>query len=676
MADTFPDTVHALVSYAMHMRVPLIVAIVLIGLPFIAFFTAARPLLAGLFDVTPRGMLGVTLAAMASAETVAATARLIWVRSHDRLGGVPPPHVAVPHLWFWVTLIAALPLLAACYRHSARQPNRSVLKLRAYLALGVLLALGFGFAVRFSGPDWMARFSRPAHNAVVHLRDVIVLDGYITPTDRALGPTETDPVIQDHLLASLAMMLTLGLYAVLGVYGRRQLGRARTVPALCSALMIVMLTCWSLSAASFFTEFYGVPVLLVVIVAGIITAQSARSDHFYELVDPVEGVEAPDSAKVIATAGERVIVVAANGGGIQASAWTAQVLEGLFENCGDAFRRSLRYISSVSGGSVGTAYFVNWLAGSAGLRRPAEASALSSLDEVAWGLAWPDLLKGALPWVFRFKIGRGRALENAWVMNAKEEESDATSLGNPLSSWSEQVAAGRLPAVTFNATLTETGERLLLSTTCFQSKKQGRARVDGSDLHPGRDLNIVTAARLSATFPYVTPASRSKLSGPRPHVVDGGYYDNYGMATLVEWLDDALSSPANKVKEVLVIQIHGAKLPNADELAVRRNSSARGWFYQAFAPISTMVNVRGAGQVAHNDVEFAFLREKWEESGVTVRTVTFEFPKEEAPLSWHLTALDQAAIADAWEKDGKVQQARADVEAFLGGGSAARTAAP
>jgi hypothetical protein len=57
-------------------------------------------------------------------------------------------------------------------------------------------------------------------------------------------------------------------------------------------------------------------------------------------------------------------VVAVNGGGIQAAAWAAQVLAGLEEacreeGCGREFDEEVRLISSVSGGSVGTMYFVN-----------------------------------------------------------------------------------------------------------------------------------------------------------------------------------------------------------------------------------------------------------------------------------------------------------------------------
>ena len=221
-----------------------------------------------------------------------------------------------------------------------------------------------------------------------------------------------------------------------------------------------------------------------------------------------------------------MVVVAASGGGIQAGAWTAQVLYGLQQDSAQ-FRDALRVISSVSGGSVGTAHFVQWLANPSGSTLPAEAAAESSLDEVAWGLAWPDFLRSLLPWVFRKLIGRGRALELAWRMNGSRTAEASDQLASPLSNWNARTERGELPAVVLNATIAETGERLLLATTGMGGGAVvGRARVDGFELHTINqehlDSGVITAARLSASFPYVTPAARSDGAGPQPHVVDGG----------------------------------------------------------------------------------------------------------------------------------------------------------
>jgi hypothetical protein len=253
------------------------------------------------------------------------------------------------------------------------------------------------------------------------------------------------------------------------------------------------------------------------------------------------------------------------------------------------------------------------------------------------------------------------------------------------------VTKGDLPAVIMNATIAETGERLLLATTRLVNKADGRARVDATELHTINherfDVGVVTAARLSASFPYVTPAARADEQGPLPHIVDGGYYDNYGMATMVEWLDEALAGARGEVESVLVIQIHGApvdsddsdkqrarnrvkrhsrsKSADASSQIERQRAKGRGWFYQAFAPLQTLLTVRTAGQVAHNDIELELLQQKWAGKGVPIHTVTFEFHNSDAPLSWHLTQTEVREIRRVWLKD--MEPCRQLVRQFLCG---------
>jgi hypothetical protein len=202
----------------------------------------------------------------------------------------------------------------------------------------------------------------------------------------------------------------------------------------------------------------------------------------------------------------------------------------------------------------------------------------------------------------------------------------------------------------------------LLATTRFSGGPvTGRARVDAAEIHGPRDLRVVTA-RLSATFPYFTPASRADTEGPQPHMVDGGYYDNYGMATLVEWLDEALQGAAG-VKSVLVLQVLGAAVK--ENLRDQRYSGSRGWFYQAFAPIATLIHVRSAAQVSHNDIELTLLQQNWARKGIPIHSLSFEFPDANAPLSWHLTANQQRAIDQAWDQCAPIQTHRKSVQRFL-----------
>src|SRR5439155_25876077 len=102
---------------------------------------------------------------------------------------------------------------------------------------------------------------------------------------------------------------------------------------------------------------------------------------------------------------------------------------------------------------------------------PLQRADASSLDELAWGLVYPDFFWSLFPFAkgfyfcpFHFVNGpnlmsdRGTALQDAWKLTKSLKTAT-------LSNWRREVAKGKRPAVVFNATFVETGERLLLSTT-------------------------------------------------------------------------------------------------------------------------------------------------------------------------------------------------------------------
>lgn len=674
-------------QYTVFLRVPLLLGLVLLALPFVAFFSGAKTLLRGLFDLTPLSLFVVTLAALATAGTVCTTASVIIKNGAARLGVGHSYTQSLLPAWGWLVIMAglSLPVVGFSLWFSIKQEHNTG---------GLVVAALTGAAVALSA----AYFLITSNGSLITLIIPTISDprfkDYLSKTGLFAGyvqPGSPDDPWPEHLRALTAFALTFVLYIVIGAFGWRQLGKKRMVPALCSALMLMLMLGWLLSGVAFFFDAWHVPTLLIVGAVGVLTAQSRRSDHFYHLRKTKEPSDAPDPYTTIARR-SRVIVAAANGGGIQAGAWAAQVLYGLNEDeeCGEAFERSLRMISSVSGGSVGNACFVHWLANKDTARQPHKAAAMSSLDEVTWGLVWPDFLRALLPWLLGGLMGRGRALERAWILNSARRASAPGKMDKPLSSWNEKVAAGDLPAVVMNATIAETGERLLLATTRLVNKADGRARVDATELHTINrerfDVGVVTAARLSASFPYVTPAARGNQPGPLPHVVDGGYYDNYGMATMVEWLDEALAGARGEIESVLVIQIHGAPVnPDAPDKRRARNrvkrdsrsesadaasqigkqrAKGRGWFYQAFAPLQTLLSVRTAGQVAHNDIELELLQQKWA-AKVPIHTVTFEFQNPDAPLSWHLTPTEVHEIKRAWHED--MEPCKQLVREFLAG---------
>jgi hypothetical protein len=471
-------------------------------------------------------------------------------------------------------------------------------------------------------------------------------------------------------------------------------------------LLLLTWLCWFLSGLAFFLDKYSIPTVVTLLLYFAAFAWLPASDHYFQLSAVPAGTDPAFSSEYVLAerphAAERpIILVAANGGGIQSAAWTAQVLTGLTESFAtkdqqQRFLESIRLISGVSGGSVGTMFFVNEI------RAPDSGQAMSfknvvaeaeetGLEEVVWGLTYPDFWHAVAPWARSDELlDRGHALEEAWIKTADTHHSPPLNVS--LLAWNRGVIEGWRPATIFNATLVESGERLQISTSPVRDTRQPVAsniqhiagRQEFFDLFKG-SIRIATAARLSASFPYVSPAARptaDAASALAPgtadkyaamHVVDGGYFDNSGLCALTEWLQEGLTERENHWKEtnqqpvnkkILVIQIRGFPNPetNLGQSAAKADSDPlsivmrRGWFYQLYAPVSTMLGVMGSGQTATNDMEFYLLQKYWAEKHIDISTVIFQpdpsvckLPDNPIPLSWHLRNQDKDLIDKAWK---------------------------
>ena len=533
------------------------------------------------------------------------------------------------------------------------------------------------FIERLLPPD-----ARPGYIARTDYQEVLILPGHI-----AAGI---------WLLATLAIYIAIGLAMYLLAY-RTHVVPFSLVPALCYLLLLAMLLCWGLSSLAFFFDRFRIPVLIP-LVGLLLIASVLGPDYSYPTVSETTdaGAGETEAQSKLEPSSDTMIVVAANGGGIQASAWTARVLTGLEEDCqsdpacDQDFGQSIRLISSVSGGSLGTMYFLNEYDEDGTL--PENEKVLedvvaraegSSLDYIAWGLLYPDLVHTVdpLPWPLPWKpllgpfgLDRGQTLDRAWLRTDMEKWPNRKRIEQGLSQWQADAKAGIRPGVIFNTTIVETGQRLPLSTVPLPEDSPGGIRYKElfEDIQPGQTIPIVTAARLSASFPYVSPAARaaveSKAKSPQEnepyenHLVDGGYYDNYGMSSLVEWLDWKLEDD-HTIKKVIVIQIisspevkqsHSACLEeNETESDNSITHLLEGLqerpLFQMIAPAKTAFNVRGAGQSTHSEVELQLLMDKYEHGhDLKILRIPFRFAGKEPPLSWHLTRKDKREIQCAW----------------------------
>jgi hypothetical protein len=637
-----------LLQYCFLLRVPLLAAALMIVLPFLSTFVIPA-MLRNLFVLRQRWELAlITGTAIFTGMGIVTVLNILLRSIPDRFQLVKLFELSP--LWQYLIalglgLFIAIPAAKLSYKENAiRRPFSGLLV--GILAAIALLMLGDRFS------DAIA--------ASVFLKQRMGEMMQSMPEELQKGYSATE----NHLVAIGFLSLVLIIYFGVYLYGwrvyqpnqslRKQIiidKNAYEIPALFYLLIILLLLVLVFSGITFLLDYFRIPLLAFLLLFSVLNYAIFRVQHFYPLLPKApfaratfqEVLNARLSNQDQANSFERqpeknrsLVVICAAGGGIQAAGWTARVLTGLHEELGPAFTQAIGLVSSVSGGSVGTMYYLDALAEDAiafekanplVMQQIFDRATQEGLDAVGWGLAYPDLwriigLPFLAPLLGAKRIDRGTAIETEWKVALKNPSAS-------LASWSQKIKAGKLPIPVFNATVVENGSRLLISPLSFKDSpaKENSRR---ESLHPPRsspytdtrfrdfrqdyqdfDLNVATAARLSATFPYVSPVCRNHPDVPvtNYHVADGGYFDNNGIFTAVEWLDNCVLPHAKELGIQRVFFLEVLPFPKTEPASI---VTSPGWLMTTLGPLLAAFKVRNYTVTARNTVDVGDLKKFWE----------------------------------------------------------------
>jgi hypothetical protein len=320
-----------------------------------------------------------------------------------------------------------------------------------------------------------------------------------------------------------------------------------------------------------------------------------------------------------------------------------------------------------------------------------ERVARDALTPVAQRLLFADIPLAFLP---RAGVGsRGVALERAWSGNM------GGALDVPFSRLAGGEAEGWRPSLVFTPMLVEDGRRLIVSnlylpflcqsdgpslspdhelppdesalpganptrpeaTSRKVRRPPGRPRkAAGAKGPPGREVKryryslsaveffalfpddgrftLPTAARMSASFPWVSPAVDLPTT-PRRRVVDAGYYDNTGVGAAVSWLYRHRDWLLGNTSGVVLIQVRDSA---AESRRLYADAAGAGWRWSRGVEWLTgpLVGARSARESLtsfRNDEGLQRLADSFNAGGGgRFTTVVFEC-REEVALSWRLT---------------------------------------
>lgn len=713
-------------QYLFLLRIPLFLGLLLVFLPLIAT-QLLRSMLRNLFVLRGRWQISFSIisAIMAGLAVVLVT-NIVLSNGSDRFGIVK--WMVIPETWQYVfAVVLGLPICIAVIILSNEQSVPVFQSKHVKISngdrwigatTGALISVGLLLLVA-----WVRRWlsdQDALKQAIIQAISFLGKGdtaGYVVETGT---PPQAD-LAGGHLTALAFFFVELVVYLLVAyLFQPKPKSRRPEAPALMFVLTLMTIATLFLGAMTFFFDYYHVLPLILLILGSIASYTLFKVDHFFILRPSSHRIETPPTtpeadfkvalANRLQHQGEHktLVMFCAQGGGIQAAGWTAQVLMGLQEVVGDDFAQAIGLISSVSGGSVGALYYLDRINLQTHIPTPHDHTVFrcatsDSLDAIGWGLAYPDLWRAiGLPFLAPQLCDRGNAIETDW-----QGEMEMPNTTTWISTWRTQVLAGQIPIPAFNATIVDTGDRFVISPMPFydfvtsyhnanhleSGNSQDLKLQDFNSLYGNYDMSVVTAARLSASFPYVSPVSRpcvvqdnGQIQYPPKgnyHMADGGYFDNSGAFTAAQWLNCLLSSDQNPgIKRVMIVQIN--PFPDSSESS-QSTVKNQGWIMGVIGPLLAMFKVRDSTLISRTESEIKLLQQRWAEdpNPVDIKYYAVSFPactqmkaieqqlqhqsvtnlkrqkgftyffndkgQYEPPLSWKLTDAEKKAIRLAWE---------------------------
>ncbi len=261
-------------------------------------------------------------------------------------------------------------------------------------------------------------------------------------------------------------------------------------------------------------------------------------------------------------------------------------------------------------------------------------------------------------------------------------------------------AQGRRPSLILAPMLVEDSRRLLISNLDLRQLAVAGGRL-GPNGHNGPPLEeqplsrsglecfklfplamsrleVGTAARLNATFPVISPAVSLPTLPPR-HVVDAGYFDNYGVDLAVMWLVANREAVLRHCGGVALVEIRAFPLQHRG-LDLGREAPAQpeaaGLIADTLAALSAPLRavLRARGNVGyHRNNELLAVAQQLFPLDPTTRSPYWRrFVLEldtEAALSWYISDEEKRRISEAFLSEPVQQQVQALVR-WLGDGGA------
>jgi hypothetical protein len=369
----------------------------------------------------------------------------------------------------------------------------------------------------------------------------------------------------------------------------------------------------------------------------------------------------------------KMILLTASGGGQRAAYWTMNALQKADSiTNGNLFKHTVS-ISGASGGLIGAAYFreLKYLNKKNKNIDIYNSQYLSNIGKEALNPIIFSLLTNDI--FFRYQSfdygGYSYPKDRGYAFEQKLNKNLEGILDKRIIDYQEPELKAEIPMLLLAPTSVNDGRKLYITpnSSSYMSSKSitddslntlmENRSIDFLRMFKKQDaenLSFLTALRMSASFPYITP-NVNLPSNPSLEIMDAGLADNFGVSDAVLFLYNFKDWISENTSGVIILTIRDSK--KASIIDKEQNLSI---LEKLFTPISNIYNNWSNVQDTRNDLLIEYASE-WFEGDLSHAILTYDAGEaisddsikrmkhieERASLNWRLTGREKYNIRNA-----------------------------
>lgn len=363
----------------------------------------------------------------------------------------------------------------------------------------------------------------------------------------------------------------------------------------------------------------------------------------------------------------KLVMIASSGGGQRAALWTLHVLQNIYAISEGKVIQQTELLTGASGGVLGAAMFRELYLQS--LENPEinpadtiyrDQLSADNLNPIIFTLLVNDLFIRNQYFEYggyRHLKDRGFAFENQLNINTHQ------LLDKPLKAYREPEFFGKIPLLPVTSLITNDGRKLIVSPhsmsflgtsilgkTGPMEKKQSVDFLRFFQKQGSENLRFLTALRMSATFPFITP-NIELPSDPVMETMDTGLSDNFGIQDALRFLYVFQEWIGENTSGVCLITIR-----DSEKIEEIPSHPYPRIFEKVFNPLKNIYSNWDNVQTIQNEVLFNYMAESM---AFSLEKIEFEYAPEKAEpgeltsaqetmqrasLNWRLTAREKKSI--------------------------------